>query len=745
MSLPPLDFETSSLAGFCFDPERQRWHGPPGASGSRKGLPVVGAAVYARHPSTDVLCASYADRQHWHPGLPNPQPLLDYVAAGGMLEAWNSGFEWWIWNEVCVRRYGWPPLRLEQLRCAMARSRAHGRPGSLELAADVAGTATRKDKRGRALLARFSMPRNPTKADPRTLIAPDWSGADPETLALGEYNHVDCQTEHEVASVTPELPPLELQHWLNDQRINRRGVAVDVASIEACCAIVEAALERYDAELVALTGCKSTELQKLIGWLHGQGVHTDSLDSDAVERLLAVPEPLPHVHRALTIRATVGSASVKKVFAMRLQESRGRLHDLYNFFGARTGRPTGEGPQPTNLPKAGPDVYRCGFAGKVPLPGGGCGRYFGSRRVGCPWCGVTRGPLSLKASEWNPGAVVDALEVIAWRSLDLLEHWFGDAMLAIAGCLRGLYVAAPGHTLVSSDFTAIEGVVIACLAGEQWRIDAYAADAPMYLLSAERMYGLSVEEMLAHQKATGQHHPRRQDGKYGELGLGFGGWIGALRGLGADGTDDELKAMVLKWRDASPAVVHFWGGQPSWKHLDYFGLEGMIVLALLNPERDYPVHRLDGSLTGISYRYSSADDALYCTVPSGGRITYHRPRMAPHDQGWRGQAISYGGYNTNPKQGPIGWVTMSLYGGKAAENVTQRVARDIQMHAIDAAERNDYPVVLHTYDEIVSEVPVGGGHTVTGLEALMCDVPVWARGWPIKAAGGWMADRYRKG
>lgn len=753
MSPPPFDFETRSSAGYVWD--GRRWRGPPGASGTRRGLPVVGAAAYARHPSTEVLCLRYADGQHWRPGLPNPRPLLDYVAAGGMLEAWNSAFEWWVWNEVCTRRYGWPSLRLEQLRCAMAKSRAHALPGSLDLAGEVLQLRTRKDKDGTRLLNKFSMPRNPTQTDPRVWVRCLWTPADVDTeraalLAAGvkpaaaerivaedaadtqrlsDYNHTDIKSEHEASERTPDLSPLELTHWLNDQRINRRGVAVDEAGIAACCAIVEQAIERYDAELAGVTGgIVSTELQKLIGWLHGQGVHTDSLDADNVEALLERPMPDP-ARRALQIRAAVGSASVKKVFAMRLQATRGRLHDLYNFFGARTGRPTGEGPQPTNLPKAGPDVYRCA-----------CGKHYGPHRVACPWCGRVRAPG--KPREWSPAAADDALEVIAWRSLDALQWFYGDAMLTIAGCLRGLFVAAPGHTLISSDFTAIEGVVIACLAGEQWRIEAFREDRSLYVESASRAFKLSVEDMLAHHKATGQHHPMRQVGKGMELGLGFGGWINALRQFDVAGTDDELKRYVLAWRDASPALVHFWGGQPSWRSPAHFGLEGMAVLAIQNPDREYPVHRLDGSFTGVSYTYSRAHDALFCVVPSGGRVTYHRPRLAPAEQEWRGLSISYEGYNTNPKQGPPGWVTMSLYSGKLAENVTQRVARDIQMHAIDNCERAGLPVVLHTYDEIVAEVTSG---TVEGLEALMVDVPAWARGWPIKAAGGWMARRYRKG
>lgn len=750
MSLPPIDFETYSEAGYVWDDSRGRWVGPPGAPGTKRGLPVVGLANYARHRTTEVLCLAYWSNgwQLWRPGLPPPSDLFAYLASGGIVEAWNSAFEWWVWNEVCARRYGWPPLPQGQLRCAMAKSRAHALPGSLALAGNVLGIEHGKDRDGARLLAKFSVPRNPTKADSRKRIRPEDDPEDAERLYA--YCLRDVIAEFEASSRTPDLSPMELAYWQTDQRINRRGVQVDARAIEDCCTIVEQCVEQCDAELQALAGCKTTELQQLKGWLHAQGVYVDTLDEDAIDAELSRDDLPAPARRALELRAAAGSASVKKVFAMRNRMTPdGRLHDLYNYHGARTGRPTGEGPQPTNLPRAGPNVLRCA-----------CGRHYGGHRDTCPWCGALR-PAGTRAGEWSHEAADDAMEAIRWRSREALDAVFGDALWTVAGCLRGLFMAAPGAELVSSDYTAIEGVVVACLAGEQWRIDAFTADAPMYLLSAERMYGVPVAEMQAYAKEHGKHHPLRQNGKSAELGLGFGGWVNALRQFDTPGTDDELKDIVLKWRAASPAIEWLWGGQTRgaadairvnagrmqwcdrWDRTpEYFGLEGAAVLAIQRPDTPQPVARLDGTQSGVSYCYDPAQDCLICTVPSGGRITYHRPRLEPASQDWRGMSIRYEGYNTNPKQGAIGWVTMYLYGGKAAENVVQRTARDIQMHAIEQCERAGYAVVLHTYDEIVCE---GSGLTVERLESIMRDVPAWARGWPIKAAGGWAGRAYRKG
>lgn len=742
--LPDMDFETYSEAGFLWSFAENKWKKPEGAPPLKKGLEIVGGGNYACDPTAEVLSFKYDLKdgrgpQWWKPGMPNPTDLFAWLAAGGLIEAHYSTFEHWVWEHICVPLYGWPRLPLEQLRCSMAKSRAHALPGKLAEVGAVLNIVNQKDPVGTRLINKFTMPRNPTKKDPRLRIRPE---EDFEGPLFYQYNERDIVAESEVSIRVPDLSPMELRYWLQDQRINYRGIQIDEEAVDNCIAIVNTAIEQYGLELEALAGCKPSELQQLKGWLHAHGVHLDSMDEEAIEEALTREGLPPQCRRALEIRAAVGSASVKKVYSMRLQALKGRLHDLYTFFGARTGRPTGNGPQPTNLPKAGPNVYRCGYlSNREPSPTGGCGRWHGGHTFFCPWCKKPRGPD--KASEWNPGAVEDALLIISGRSLWLLQEYFGDAMLTIAGVLRGLFIAKPGCDLISSDFTAIEGVVIAELAGETWRTEVYAGHGLMYLESASRAFGVPLQELIDYAEANKQHHPLRDKGKRMELGLGFGGWIKALRSdqIRYEGTDDELKAVILKWRAASPNLVEFWGGQSrNFELCEPFGLEGAALRAIQYPGTEFLVYRLNGTWSGISYVMQG--DALYCKVPSGGLITYHEPRLT--DSGnWRGMQISYSGWNTNPKQGAPGWVRMSLYSGKCAENVTQRVARDIQMHALASLEDHGYPIVMHTYDEFVAEVPLGFG-SIEEAERIACDVPPWAKGWPIKQAGGWRGHRYRK-
>ena len=763
--LPDIDFETYSEAGFLWDDATGKWQAPPGSPQGKKGLPVIGLANYATHPTTEVLSCWYdlkngTGRKFWRPGLPLPADLMTYIMAGGLIEAHNSGFEFWIWNTVCTARYGWVPLRLEQVRCSMAKARASNLPGALGLLGEVLGIQDQKDKEGDRLLKLFSMPRNPTKTDPRRRIVPLWTVEQQDaevrvlvaagmkqakaialvqeqaadTQALSRYNERDIVAESQASAMIPDLPPDELPVWLTDQRINRRGIAIDVATVNAACAILDQAETVFGDEMRELTGGISpTEVSQLLGFLHARGVHLDSLDEDTVDAALA--GPLDEVsRRVLEIRSLAGSASVKKVRAMRnAVTAEGRLHELYSYHAARTGRPTGNGAQPANLPRSGPDCWKCAS----------CGHYHNvSLGSHCPWCGAAFDRAS-KRNEWSPEAMEDAITVVLCASLEMLSWFFTDALHAIAGILRGLFIAKPGHRLISSDFSAIEGVVIAALAGEKWRLEVFADHGKIYEMSAAKILGIPFQDFIDYKKEHGKHHPARQmPGKVAELGLGFGGWINAWKAFGGPGTDDEIKANIIAWREASPAIVYLWGGQRrNWEPC-LFGLEGAAVASVQCPGEWKHVLRENGEWTGLSY--ITHDDKLFCRLPSGRLITYHRPRLRDAEQSWRGLSLSVEGYNTNPKNGPVGWIRMDTYSGKLAENCVQAVARDIQMHAMENLERAGYPVVMHTYDEVVCEVPEDFG-SVEELERLMMDTPAWAKGWPIKAAGGWAAKRYRKG
>lgn len=723
--IPDFDFETYSEAGLVWNEAMQRWDALPGLGSYKKGLKGTGTRAYVEHPSFQVLMLAYdlkdgRGKRQWLPGMPEPQDLFDHINRGGLLEAHRVGFEYDVWTYHCVPKLGWPALNPNNLRCSMAKARAHALPGALANVGEVLGIVNQKMADGGRLITKWTMPRKPTKKNPRLRLLPEDDPVDWEKFKA--YNLRDIDAESEVSVMVPDLSPRELEIWQVDQRINDRGIAVDMVGVEACIVIVEQAYETYNAELRRITGnavTEATKLEALKTWAATRGVFMESATEEAIDGILKYQLP-DDVRRALEIRQAVGSASVKKLFAIRAAvSSRQRLHDLYSYFASHTGRWTGNGPQPQNLYKG----------------------------------------------EWKDIKDIErALEIIKAGSLELVEYYYGDALTCVNNVLRSLFIAAGGCELICSDYTGIENVVAAGVAGEQWILDVYRTTGMIYEATASVITGIPMQEFIDHRLRTGgvmnadgtitggKHHPMRNKiGKFGALGSQFGGWIGAWKGFGADEflSDEEIKEAILAWRAKSPNIVEMWGGQTrnkfnrdpagNWvpEYRELFGLEGAAVAAVENPGNTYG-HR------GINFQMYG--DCLYLRLPSGRFLTYHNPRLTPSTREYASPwelELSYMGNNSNPKKGPMGWLRMKLYGGILFENVVQAIARDIQADALVRLEHAGYSPVLHTHDEIAGEVPTGWG-SVEEFERIMIPPDEWCATWPIKAAGGWRGGRYGK-
>ncbi len=739
------DFETYSEAGYVIDRATGKVRGA--AARGKGGLPAVGTPVYAEHPSTDVISLAYDMHDGrgvhlWLPGTPDPVDLLDAVRRGEPFAAWNVTFEWWIWNMVCVRRYGWPPLTLEQCHCDMARARRHSLPASLAAAAAVLGTSD-KDKSGKNLIQKLTRPHSTTKnrQSVRRTPATDWG----DFVAFWDYNKQDVVAEDAATAKIPPLSDYERQIWLTDQRINARGVQVDTVTLDAAIDVLGQAERRYTMRLAEVTqGAVGTvnEVAKMLEWCNARGAGMPDLTAGTVRDTLKRDDIAGDVRQVLKIREALSSANVKKLRTLKLQlSSDGRLRDQYKCFGAdRTGRWAAGGVQLQNITAKGPKTYTCGDAT--------CGKPFGKPfgkpdGDACPRCGS---PLWGEAPEWTIDHVEHAIDDIRTASLDHVEHVWGDPIAVLCGCLRGMFTAREGHKLMCVDFSAIEAVVLACLSRCQWRIDVFNGDGKIYEMSASKITGTPLQVYADYYAEHGMHHgDRKKIGKVAELASGYGGWLNAWRAFGCDMTDNETKRAILAWREASPEIVEFWGGQYKWcgpGKWDYrpelHGLEGCAIKAIQNPGKYY--HCSD-----ISFAVG-ADDVMYVRLPSGRTLRYHRPRLSlGEDKLRRGPSyvISFEGYNSNAAKGRVGWGRWETFGGRLAENVTQAVALDIQAAALIRLEAAGYPVVMHTHDEAVVEVPDDPARAVEAMAAVMTERPSWASWWPIRG-GGWEHKRYQK-
>ena len=135
-----------------------------------------GAWVYSEDPTTEVLCMAFKWEGH------KAQCLRDILHCGGSeearalvgnlikdastIEAHNMAFEYAMWTNVCVKRYGWPPLPVEKLRCSAAKAAMHSLPRHLEGACQALGLRVQKDMEGHRLMMKMCRPRKPRKDEP---------------------------------------------------------------------------------------------------------------------------------------------------------------------------------------------------------------------------------------------------------------------------------------------------------------------------------------------------------------------------------------------------------------------------------------------------------------------------------------------------------------------------------------------------------------------------------------------------
>lgn len=653
---------------------------------SEVDLKEVGLDVYARHPSTDVWCFGWA-REDESPHIWFPTKHYDDLWEGGLegitIVAHNAPFELAIWNHICVPRYGWPPLRPERTRCTMAMAYAMALPGSLENASAALGLTQQKDMAGHRLMMQMSRPR---------AIEPDgtvvwWDDFDKQ-MQLAEYCKQDVRTEQALCKRLLQLSESEQKIWELDYKINQRGVYIDRTAVTTAMWVVKKEVDRLNGEMQRVTNgevCAATEVATMTKWIQSRGVPIEGLaKADVIDALKLdyVPED---VRKALLIRQEAGKTSTAKLHTMVtcLNEDH-RARGLLQYHAAGTGRWGGRRIQVQNLPRP-----------SVPHE-----------------------------------TIEQVIDVLTRASIDeahaMITACFDRPMTVISDCLRGMICAAPGHELMAADFANIEGRVLAWLAGEQWKLDAFAKydrkeGEDIYKLTAAKIYSVPAKEVNKEQ---------RQIGKVAELACGYQGGVGAFQTMAktyrvvvADVLADQIKTA---WREAHPNIVKYW-----------YSLEDAAVSAVRHPGSRF------GTWTGDQrVEFLVKGSFLFCKLPSGRVLTYPYPKLKPIMTPWGEdkEQVHYMSVDGKTKK----WQETHTYGGKLAENVTQAVSRDILADAMLRVEAHGYPIVMHVHDEIVCEVLTCGPNMDLPLfEKCVAHVPAWASGLPI-AVEGWRGVRYRK-
>ena len=417
--------------------------------------------------------------------------------------AYNANFE-----RTCLSKYFGRYIPPESWHCSAVQAAMLALPRSLEDVGRVLGLDEQKMKEGKELIRYFCVPCKPTKANGgRTRNLPCHA---PEKWELFKtYCKRDVDVEKSIRRKLHNfpIPESEMELYRLDQRINDRGVLVDMGLVEQAIACERLHKEVVTKRAYELTGLENpNSVAQLKGWLGDKGMEAESLSKKAVADMIA--ETDGEVEELLRLRLLMAKTSVKKYEAMeRSVCSDGRVHGMLMFCGAnRTSRWSGKIVQIQNLPK-----------------------------------------------NYIPDLEL-ARDLVKQGRFEDIELLYDSTPNVLSELIRTAFIPKPGCRFVVADFSAIEARVLAWLSGEQWRLDVFTSHGKIYEASASSMFHVPMEEIT-------KGSPLRQKGKLAELGLGFGGAAGALISMGALDmglTEEELPPLVAAWRKANPHITQFW-------------------------------------------------------------------------------------------------------------------------------------------------------------------------------------------
>lgn len=303
--------------------------------------------------------------------------------------------------------------------------------------------------------------------------------------------------------------------------------------------------------------------------------------------------------------------------------------------------------------------------------------------------------------------LAEARSLVKQGNVEALEMLYEDIPDTLSQLIRTAFIPRTGFKFIVADFSAIEARVLAWLAGEKWRMRVFAEGKDIYCSSASQMFGVPVEK-------HGVNGHLRQKGKIAELALGYGGSVGALKAMGALDmglTEDELQPLVDAWRSSNPMVTTLW-----WD-------VDRAVKQCVHEHVSVRTHN-------IVFTYKSG--FLIIELPSKRCLYYVKPRVEENKYG--GESVTYEGVGSTKK-----WERLESYGPKFVENITQAIARDILLYAMQTLK--EYRIVAHVHDEAIIETDKNV--SVQSVCELMGRTPPWAEGLVLRA-DGYECEFYKK-
>lgn len=712
---------------------------------SEADLKKVGSYAYAEHLTTEVLICTYAfddePVQVWDCTNGSDMPgdlhraLRRLVKPNSRIKmVWHNGS---MFDRLVMKHCWGFDIPVSNTIDTMIWAFRHALPGSLDALCEVLGVSAdnAKDKRGKALIQRFSKP-TPKNYKIRRYTAE----THPDEWALFiKYAVSDITAMREVFHKLPRWGNSEFEDRVLelDQLINDRGFKVDVALAEAAIEAVEKHKAQLQEEAQrkyggSLTGKDFLPILRELAPAHR--IH--NAQKSTLNDLLA-DDDLPDDARTI-IEMRLGAASTAST--------------KYN---------------PLLLGRSSDDRRR------------GCIQYGGAKRT-LRFAGKGFQPQNLARGYYHDEELDKGISAL----LKGRAHRRFDVAKLTASTVRSCIIPEAGHKFVVADYSNVEGRGLAWLAGEDDLIEVFVNGVDVYKKLASTVFNVAYEAVTKDQ---------RQIAKAMVLGLGYAGGVGAFvtfaKNLGLDlndmtrtldgtfpdhiwsatargyewariqeakrpprpGEKDDRPSYILDkkvwrtcdalkrmYREANPAIVQFWRD-----------IEDAAMAAIRNPGKEFTA-----GPRGVKFSRNVETDNngnkvagwwLRMTLPSGRVMSYPGVGLSVSKETDEDGKVStnvrikYQGENQLTRQ----WGFQYTYSGKLVENCTQALCRDLLANALLNVEANGYPIVLHVHDEIICETPDLPEYNVAELERLMCELPEWAEGFPLVAEGAEM-KRYAK-
>lgn len=702
---------------------------------SEADLKKVGSYAYAEHPTTEVIICTYAiddgPVEVWDCTCEPVMPISLRVALRNVMRGRMKivGHNFLMFDRLIMKHCWGFDVPVSNTIDTMIWAFRHALPGSLDALCEVLGVSAdnAKDKRGKALIQRFSKP-TPKNYKIRRYTAethPD------EWAMFIKYAVSDITAMREVFHKLPRWGNSDFEDrvLVLDQLINDRGFKVDVALAKAAIEAVEKHKAQLQEEAQrkyggSLTGKDFLPILRELAPAHR--IH--NAQKSTLNDLLA-DDDLPDDARTI-IEMRLGAASTAST--------------KYN---------------PLLLGRSSDDRRR------------GCIQYGGAKRT-LRFAGKGFQPQNLARGHYHDDELDKGISAL----LKGRAHRRFDVAKLTASTVRSCIIPEAGHKFVVADYSNVEGRGLAWLAGEDDLIEVFVNGVDVYKKLASTVFNVAYDDVTKDQ---------RQIAKAMVLGLGYAGGVGAFvtfaKNLGLDlndmtntlagtfpdhiwaatargyewariqeakrpprpGEKDDRPSYILDkkvwrtcdalkrmYREANPAIVQFWRD-----------IEDAAMAAIRNPGKEFTA-----GPRGVKFSRNVETDNngnkvagwwLRMTLPSGRVMSYPGVGLSVSKETDEDGKVStnvrikYQGENQLTRQ----WGFQYTYSGKLVENCTQALCRDLLANALLNVEANGYPIVLHVHDEVICEVPDTPEYTVAELERLMCALPEWAEGFPLVAEG----------